>query len=295
MRQHRATLRLLALVLGATTLGCETSMPTLPAPPTRLVVHAVLDPRAPTQALLLQESRAFRAGPPPPNFDPDDPIVSWGEIPVSNARVVLYAENGDSAVAAEDRTLSPNGKGAGVYRIWSSSIVAPPASAAAAFLPIHQGERYRLRITSRFGTAEGTTLVPRSTTSFESGSRFIDPTRDSLRMRPRQAPAAGYLYRDEVGEDILVFNDRYRRDLEQRLILPSANDDWAFAFVRDQLVVGQPHVLSVTAVDANYFDYYSTVFDPFASNSDQTSLKGAVGLFGSVLPLYAMRIQIVSR
>jgi hypothetical protein len=284
-----------AIGLGLEMLGCDTSVPTLPAPPTRLVVHAVLDPQAPTQVILLQESRAFQPGQPTSSFDPDDPIVSVGEVPVSNARVVLYAGNGDSAVAAEDRTSSPSGKGAGVYRIWSSSIVAPPASAVGAFLPVHPGEHYRLRITSRFGVAEGTTLVPKSSGPFESGgSGFweFDPRYDSLRMRPTQAPAAGYLYRDTVGDQVLTFNDRFRRDLEQWLILPSANDDWGFAFARDLFVAGSWHMLSVTAVDSNYFAYYSTAFDPFASRSDQTALKGAIGLFGSVLPLFASGVYI---
>ena len=298
MRRRRTCASLLlglGLTVGA--LGCDTPAPTVPAPPPRLVVHGVLDPRAVTQVVMLQESRAFRSPLPSGTYDPNDPIVTWGEIPVSNARVVLYAANGDSAVGAEDHTLSPGGKGAGVYRFWSSSIVAPPASAAGAFMPIHQGERYRLRITSKFGVAQGTTLVPRSNRSLESDDRFLqfDLTRDTLRMRAAQVSAAGYLYRDEMGQELITFNDRYRRDLERQLILPSANDDWAFAFERELFTVGSSHVLSVTAVDSNFFDYYATAFDPFESRSDQTALTGAAGLFGSVLQLYVIGVDIRRR
>jgi hypothetical protein len=296
MTRRIAIASLCALGLCTAILGCDTSVPTLPLPPVRLVVHGVLDPRSATQVILLQESRPSRKPiSTATHFDPDEPIISWGETPVTNARVVVYAANGDSAVAAEDRTFRPDGKGAGVYRIWSGSIVAPPASAAGAFLPVHQGERYKLRITSTFGVAQGSTLVPSSSAPFEGGSRSIDMQRDSVRMRPTQAAAAGFMYRDEVNNQIQSFNDRFRRDLELRLILPSQNDDWAFAFNRYEFQVGTLHTLSVVAVDSNYLAYNGTDIDPFAGNSDRTALTGAVGLFGSVLPLFVLRLQIVRR
>ena len=64
---------------------------------------------------------------------------------------------------------------------------------------------------------------------------------------------------------------------------------------RDEFQVGTLHTLSVVAVDSNYLAYYGSDIDPFAGNSDRTALTGAVGFFGSVLPLFVLRLQIVRR
>ena len=85
---------------------------------------------------------------------------------------------------------------------------------------------------------------------------------------------------------------QYRRVIEPRLVLPSGNDDWAFAFARDILRGGTRHTLTVTAADTNYFEYYGSQVDPFADRTGRTTLRGAAGVFGATLTIYTQPITI---
>ncbi|MEO7359852.1 MAG: hypothetical protein ABI120_05960, partial [Gemmatimonadaceae bacterium] len=105
-----------ALLLAA----CETPAPTQLKADPGLVVFSVLDPAATEQTILLMQTRPAVRDTASRAVLIDDPIVSAGEIPVTGARVVLYAPNGDSAVAIEDRVRRADRLGAGVYRFWSS-------------------------------------------------------------------------------------------------------------------------------------------------------------------------------
>jgi hypothetical protein len=225
----------------------------------------------------------------PRPIDQNDPIVSAGEIPVSGARVVLYAANGDSVVAAEDRARRADGLGAGVYRIGNTAV-----TAGVPVMRILVGATYRLRVTSSVGTAEGTTTVPSTNTTFAGSTRDLRLSRDSVVMPAVNVRAAGFVYSLRgFATNQLEGDAQYRRALERRLVAPTGDDDWAFAYARDRLRVGTRHTLTVTAADSNFFAYYSAQFDPFADRTGRTTLKGAAGVFGSVLVLYALPINIV--
>lgn len=280
---------LVALLTGVGALACEIPGPTAPRVDGDLVVFSVLDPAATEQTILLMRSRVAVKDTTTRTVTIEDPIVSAGEIPVTGARVVLRSPTGDSAVAVEDRTRRTDGLGAGVYRIWSAGN--PATLPAGAFLPVTQGARYTLQVRSTLGNAEGTTRVPSSTRVFNVAARNINLSRDSVILGDAVVSAAGYMYALRSG-GATDGDPQFRRVLERRLILPSGNE-WAFAFVSDRLRLGNRRTLTVVAADSNYFDYYGAEGDPFADRTSRTTLRGAAGVFGSVLLLYSGIVTII--
>ncbi|HEV7991949.1 MAG TPA: hypothetical protein VGP25_09000 [Gemmatimonadaceae bacterium] len=49
---------------------------------------------------------------------------------------------------------------------------------------------------------------------------------------------------------------------------------------------------SVSAVDANYYEHYGHDSDPFTSTSLPSTLRGAVGVFGALMPLVRMTVEV---
>jgi hypothetical protein len=260
-----------------------------------IVLFGVLDPTSAEQVVLLMQSRASVPDASQLTLDPSDPIVSSGESPIVDARVVLYGPTGDSAVAVEDRVRRADRLGSGVYRLWTagSSSTAP----AGAFLRLQTGERYRLHVTTAaFGEADGSTRVPAVDRVVAAASRNVILSRDTVLLPTVTPRGAGFVYSLRAANGTSAEGDQqYRRDLEPRLILPSRQDDWAFAFVRERLRTGSRHVLTVTAADSNYFEYYGSAGDPFADRTQRTNLSGAAGVFGSVLLIFTQPITIMGQ
>ena len=285
----RRALRAALCALGL--LSCDVPAPSGPDLQPGIVLFGVLDPGSSEQIVLLMQSRASMPDVSTISIVPNDPIVSSGETPISGARVVLYGPTGDSAVAIEDRVSRPDHLGAGVYRIYTAGNEAflPQGD----FLPLVPGSSYRLHVVSTLGEADGTTLVPSVDRVIAGPTHNVIIGRDSVLLATGAARAAGYVYSLRASNGTSTEGDlQYRRDLERRLILPSG-DDWAFAFVRDRLRTGTRHVLTITAADSNYFAYYGAQADPFADRTQRTSLKGAAGVFGSVLVIAAVPITVV--
>ena len=69
-------------------------------------------------------------------------------------------------------------------------------------------------------------------------------------------------------------------------------NDWAFAHVRERLRSGTRHTLTVTAADSNYFAYFGDRADPFADRTGRTNLRGAAGVFGSLMVIYSLPITV---
>jgi len=253
-----------------------------------IVVFAVLDPASAEQVVLLMQSRASVPDTTGQIIVPNDPIVSSGETPISGARLVLYGSTGDSAVAIEDRVLRSDHLGAGVYRFYSGlQSVAPRGT----YIPIVAGRTYRLRVSSTLGEAEGTTRVPTVDRVSAGPARNLNMARDSV-VLTNNPQAAGYVYSLRAANGTSTEGDlQYHRDFERRLILPTG-DAWAFAFVRERFVLGSRHVLTVSAADSNYFEYYGAQGDPFADRTQRTTLKGAAGVFGSVLVIVALPVTV---
>lgn len=283
------------MLIGMVCLAsCEVPAPTQLEVDPGLVVFSVLDPAATEQTVLLMQTRPAVRDTTSRAVSVDDPIVSAGEIPVSNARVVVYAANGDSAVAIEDRTRRADKLGAGVYRFWSSGNAA--TLPAGAFLRVEMGARYSLRVTSTVGNANGTTLVPFNDRALSVAARSITRSRDTVMMGESVVRAAGFVYtlRNGAGNNAVQGSPQYRRSVERRLMLPAGND-WAFAFARERFTTGSRHLLTVMAADSSFYGYYSSDGDPFADRSANTTLRGAVGVFGSIVLMYSSLVTVAAQ
>lgn len=281
-----------ALLAG---LGCTADVAMAPDQRPALVVQGVLNPRIGQQLILLEQSRPQAADTAVVRFDPADPIVTAGETPVAGARVVVYGPAGDSAVAIEDRTTRSDHLGAGVYRIWTDPALGPAGSPKGAYLALGEGKRYRLRVTSTLGNAEGSTLVPSGSTPTGT-TRTLNVDHDTLAFVTSAVRGAGFLYRMQNAQPVPFLDgglEQYRRVVEGRLIAPSERDDWAFAFARDHLVPGTLQTVNVVAVDSNYLAFFAAGLDPFDPSRGRT-LEGAAGVFGSAVVVYTRTLDLVA-
>jgi len=272
-----------ALLVGA---ACDTPPPTAPTFRPGFSLFAVLNPASSQHLVHVMRTREAVTDRVPSSIDALDPIVSAGETPIMGATVILYGANGDSAVAVEDRVRRTDGKGAGLYRLWGSGSIA--AAPAGAYLPVLPGNTYRLRVVTPLGEAVGHTRIP-SGPVVAGISRVVNTTQDSVVMSPDPVSAAGFLYALRNATNLGLEGEQLlRRALDRRLFAPPPRDDWAFVFARERIERGGRYVMTVTAADSNYFEYYGAEFDPFADRTGRTNLRGASGVFGSVLVLYSV-------
>lgn len=284
----------LTAAIAATSFAaaCDVEVPTGATVEPGLVVFGVLNPGSTEQVILLMASRAAVPDTTGLVFNSDDPIVTSGETPVIGARVVLYAPNGDSAVAVEDRARRPDRFGAGVYRVWTAG--GASSAPAGAYLTMTTGQTYRLRVASSYGEATASARVPSADRVLTGATRVISVARDSVILPVLGARASGFIYSLRGSNGTQNIGDpQYRRTIEPRLVVPSATDDWAFAFARERLVAGSRYTLTVTAADTNYFEYYGAQADPFADRTGRTNLRGAAGVFGATLTIYTQPITLI--
>ncbi|HVE35994.1 MAG TPA: hypothetical protein VNC18_20680, partial [Gemmatimonadaceae bacterium] len=124
------------IALGAGTVAlasCEIGTITVAKTTPSIVVHAVLNANLTTQVILVERTLSGAIPVHDTTFNPADPIVSDGGIPVTGARVEIIDSAGLANPALEDITTSGSGQGAGVYRVTF------PAG-------LRLGMRYRLHI-----------------------------------------------------------------------------------------------------------------------------------------------------
>jgi hypothetical protein len=264
--------------------GCELADIVAPDLESRAVVHAVLNPLATQQIVLvektLRSSQSF--GGQTPTRDP-----------INDARVVVYGPRQDSAVAV------PDGANAGVYRMPSVTITDGSAGTALPnVLRIRPGERYRLRVETSLGVVTGETLVPGGG-PVDATRRTFNVDRDTLRVSLSAVrSAAGFLLRHETRTTV---EERYRTTVDAALVLPLAiapgdpdEQEWSFSFARGRILPGLAQNFVVIAVDSNYFRYYVAGFDPFGDDTRGNSLTGGVGMFGSVAPVMSKTLDLTA-
>ena len=274
-----------ALVAGLLTTGCELADTVAPTLETRVVVHAVLNPLATVQVVLVEKT--LRSLPLNPG---QQPFTRDG---ITGARVIVDGPRGDSSVAIADPAVG------GVYRLPSVTIRDGSAGTAAPnVLRIRPGERYRLRVETPLGVVTGTTTVPVSGPP-DAARRSFNVDRDTLRLDLSAVRhAAGFLLRHETRG---IFVERYQTTLDRALVLPLAitsgdpdEQEWSFSFARGQMLPGLAQNFVVAAVDSNYFRYYVAGFDPFGDDTRGNSLTGGVGMFGSVVTLMSKTLDLTA-
>jgi len=280
----------LSLVLGAS--ACEFDKAAVPATTPRLVIHAVLNPLVGEYRVLVEELATGQIElPDRAGTDSLDPIVSGGGIPVRDAIVRIQGPL-TTATGVEDASVRSDGKGQGVYRFLNRVPPAfpPPAPQCPSCLPVVRGQRYALTVEWRGQTVRGFTTipVPDRLVVRDFGLQPFNRDRDSLvlvfptaQLTKRFALRATTPY-----GPFLLFSDRDSLRVQGALRNIFARD-LPYVFVP-----GFRQEISTAAVDTNYFDYYRSSNNPFTGTGLINHLDGAVGLFGSIVPLDVRRLDV---
>ena len=257
----------------------------------RAVVHAVLDPVAAEQVVLVERSRL---GPPNREWEyapPEDIIVAYGGDPIRGARVVLYDAHGDSAVAIEDAARRPDGLGKGVYRVATTGVAG--AAAGLATLAIRPGAAYRLRVETELGTVLGDARVPDAAVAAapidlshdirEVGAEIALP--EDVHTHVVSLSTDGTRPRFVVGPGRVVLTDN-------GLLVWEGN----VGRIDFPLSTCESSELSLSAVDANYAAYAQARDRDNLHGEDLRSagVRGGSGVFGAVVPYARYRINAFS-
>jgi len=271
-----------AIAAALLTAGCELADTVAPTLESRAVVHAVLNPLATQQIVIVEKTLRSLSG-----------AGTTTREPITGARIVVYGPREDSSVALADPAV------AGVYRLPSVTIRDGSAGTAAPnVLRIRPGERYRLRVETPLGVVTGTTTVPVSG-PVDAARRSFNVDRDTLRLDLSAVRnAAGFLLRHDTRLGVL---ERYQTTLDAALVLPLAiasgdpdDQEWSFSFARGLVRPGLSQNFVVAAVDSNYFRYHVAGFDPFGDDTRGNSLTGGVGMFGSVVTLMNKTLDLTA-
>jgi hypothetical protein len=262
--------------LAACSLGEVTVAKTSPA----IVVHAVLNPSAAAQAVLVERTLSGAITIPDTSFDATDPIVSGGGIPVSGALVEIIDSTGKVVAGVEDRTLSTNGHGAGVYRV--------PLGTGS----LRLGARYQLHVHTLDGadvTAFSRIPAPEVTSS-GGFTRTFNRDRDTLFVQWNRVPKArSYAVRVESPfGPFFLFTDstRFRMTGDVRNLF--AGD------LQRVFIPGFRQDMLVAAVDSNFYDYYRTNNDPFTGAGIISRVNGGLGLFGALVTLNSGTLTVTA-
>ena len=258
-------------VVAATLLlaGCELADVTIASPKASVVVHAVLNPDAAEQVVLLEATQTGRVDINDNlRYNPLEPIRTAGGVPVSDADVRLLADGDTVGVRAIEGVVS--GRKTGRYTI---------ARAALAVLP---GRHYRLRVRSTDGAVvTGETTVPSALAgapAVVSTPAQLNRSTDTLRLEwgaVRDATIYGIRI-DTPDGPWFLFSDSTHFALSgglRNFFAPGLPSVWFPGFV-------QP--LTVIASDKNFYDYNRSGNDPFGGSGLISSVQGGLGLFGSV-------------
>jgi hypothetical protein len=238
-------------------------------PPQSIVVHAVLDMGAHDQLVLLERSRAGVTIPVgSSNF-------TESALPILGASVTITGPNGIAMIAREDRLTEGNRAVKGLYRLALAEYGAT----------LEPGGRYTLRVHTDLGDASGVTTIPRASAANAGATETFTRNADTLVLSwPRVEGAHTYEVRLQSslgGDAYVIFSDTVMRipgdarDLE---------DDILFQPGTSTQVV-------VSAVDANYYDYFRQTSDIFLGGAP-SRLTGAVGVFGAMVPLTVRRLTV---
>lgn len=272
----------LPLFVVALLLGCEAAPVEVTSPQASIVVHAVLNPDEAEQVVLVESSLTGRIDINDRlKFNPLDPIRTAGGSPINGADVRLLADGDSVGVRAVETLVGTRGTGRYVV--------------ARAQLAVQPGRRYRLRVrTADNREATGETVVPGAPPGWTAGSGAVaQPTtlnrsRDTLTLRWAAVTGARrYALRVEgpYGPWAL-FSDSTQFTLAgglRNFFAPGLPSLWFPGFVQRA---------SVVAVDGNFYDYNRSGNDPFGGTGLISSVRGGIGLFGSLVNLLRREVTV---
>jgi hypothetical protein len=271
----RDTTAALLLCLSA----CEIEKVGIPRTEARLAMHGVLSASAATQVVLLERTRTGSVAIFAPPFDLADPVVSDEGIAESGAVVRLTTPDGQTLVAREDNTLRDDRKGAGIYRF------------ALRGDALERSGTYRLSVQTIKGemlTAE--TSVPTGVAAAVAEQRVFDRARDTIVVEwPAASGARSYFVRIET-----PFGPRSFFTDSTRLRLTGELRNVDVDELPRVFVPGFPQAVTVSAVDANYYDWYRTHNDRISGTGLISHVQGGIGVFGSLVRLRFQDLRVVA-
>jgi hypothetical protein len=252
-----------ALLLGFAG-ACVEQTPLAPGPAV-ITVHAVLNPAERVQHVVVARKPEGGTG-----YDQ----------PVSGATVSLVTPDGATLAATEVSTPPSD--------FYFPATPSPHYDIATNSVTV--GRPYRLRIVLPTGEViEGATAAPAAAPATSVSERRLDRDADTLRLAwPRVPGARAYEVRVFLQRDSLFSYDGYITYTDTSIVLPGT----ATMRGRPIFAEGLPYDLVVTAIDANYYMYYGFDSDQYTGTALPTSLQGAVGVFGAVVPIVRMSITV---
>jgi hypothetical protein len=264
--------------------ACTFDQQTIAVSPTQVVVHAVLDPNASIQIVLLERTLSGTVGIVDNlRYDPLDPINTADGVPVAGATVTIQGPDGTFAGLERKYADKPATYGTGRYEV----------VAGLGSTPIRPGARYTLTVRARDGTVvTGTTIVP--TSPVYSAVQTITPfdrDRDTVRLNwtaVKGARTYGLRIESPFGA-FQFFSDSTKMTLPGGLRNIFASD-----FQR-VFIPGFQQAVTLYAVDTNYFDYYRSRNDPFTGSGIINRLVGGIGLFGSIATLDVRMLDVTQQ
>ncbi len=271
-----------ALFATLTTLGvvaCDIGKVDVPTTTPTVVVHAVLNPGATSQLLLLERTLTGTQTVPDTSFDPNNPIATAGGIPISGATTEIIDSTGRIIRGIEDKLVA-TGTGTGVYRF-------PLAGSA-----LRLGARYQLHVHTLDGEdLTAFTRIPRPDVSSNGSlTRTLNRDHDTLNVTWPIAPLArtyGVRVESPFGPFFLFTDSTFFRLTGDTRNLFANN-------LQRVLIPGFRQDIFVLAVDSNFYDYYRTNNDPFTGAGIISRITGGIGLFGSIVTLQSGTLNVVA-
>jgi hypothetical protein len=217
-----------------------------------IVLHAVLNPASAEQQVVLQRTS----------------YGYTGGSAVPGATITLRRPDGTTVVAPQPpKDTSDFFPQPTVYRLAAG--------------PLMAGQQYTLHAVLATGeTVDGTTTIPRASPTTVVSTATLNLQTDTLRLswpRVPGAPAYEVRVRSSRGT-FIVYTDT-------SVVLPGTG-----TIGRPIFFAGEEHDVVVSAVDDNYYQYYRLDSDPFTGTALPTSLLGAQGVFGSLVPILRMTV-----
>jgi len=280
----RRTLPMLTMLATFVVAACQFDEKVVAVQAPQVVVHAVLDPGAPFQQVLVERTLTGAVSvSDEQRFDPVDPINSGGGIPIGDCQVSV---SGPDGVFIGEEALAP-GKPFNYHT--GRYVLHLPTEPFGSPVPLRTSGRYTLRVVTPEGSVvTGTTVLPYVFAVTGTPTIPFNRDRDSLSLSwGSLAGARSYLLRVESPfGPFLLFTDSTHVTLKGDL------RNYFASSLEHVFIPGFRQRVSVAAVDSNYFDYYRTRNDPFTGAGIINRLQGGIGLFGAAVSVAGRTLDV---
>ena len=239
-----------------------------------LIVQGILDARTGVQTIFITRARTGAY------VDTSAYAITKDE-PVRGANITLTLPNGKTLASNQFGPDSAIATAAGSYTFRTADF---------GFDPTTGGTYYVHVMTATGEEASGSTTMPTVAPAVSTisgsfgGASYFRRLQDTLRLSWPPVPGARayeVVIRSPVSEEYRIFSDTSVAIAGTKLTI---RGDMVFP-------PGVAVNVIISAVDANYYDYYRAQSDPFAG-APPSHLTGAVGVFGSIAIILASPISV---